>query len=180
MAHQENLSRQLIEAARNNSVEDIERLLKMGAEVDYDKGHPLACAAYHGHRAAVEILLKAGANVSLEYGGNTPAGHARAQQYDKIAELIEQTPAADTPDEIIFHTSLSDRVLEEIFNFTSLERISLIRNGRHGPVEAVIRESFSKIENTPSLKKAFDEHVRRGGKTDARAIFPNKPCRKLP
>ena len=125
------------------------------------------------------VLLKAGADTSLRNCiSYTAECCASYYKYNDIVKILQNPPpkraVVENPDEIIFQRPLSNRTLEEIFNFVSLERISLIRNGDYGPVEAIVRESFSVIEDESVLRKAFEEHVKRGGKADESVIFPNR------
>lgn len=92
-------------------------------------------------------------------------------------------PPKEDPEIVIFRQQAGDRVLEDIFNFASLERITFVRQGPGAPVEAMTRQSFAEVASRALLKKAFDEHVKRGGKVREEEIFPDaktKITSKLP
>ncbi|MCE9506853.1 MAG: ankyrin repeat domain-containing protein [Alphaproteobacteria bacterium] len=181
---QKGLNDTLLRAAGNGHLGDVLSLLERGADVDcQDNGGstPLINASIGGYFEVVKVLLEAGADASV-YNNykNTAMIYAVHYKRENVVEILKNPPSKN-PDEVIFERKISNRTLEEIFNFVSLERISLIRNGKYGPVEAVVRESFSVIENEAALRKAFEEHVRRGGTADESAVFPNKLLKnKLP
>jgi len=92
-------------------------------------------------------------------------------------------PKKKDPDIVIFRQQAGDRVLEDIFNFASLERITFVRQGPGAPVEAMTRQSFAEVASRALLKKAFDEHVKRGGQVKEEDVFPDtktKITSKLP
>jgi hypothetical protein len=188
MTEKKQLNEMLGKAACDGRVDEVMALLEQGADIDSrDYGGtdstPLIHAAYRGHLKVVEFLLIKGADLQhSNQQGRTAEDYARERGHHKILELLHNPPTWNqTPEEIIFQRPLSNRTLEEVFNFVSLERISLIRNGKYGPVEAVVRESFSAIEDETTLRKAFEEHVKRGGKADEGVVFPNKLLKnKLP
>jgi hypothetical protein len=177
------LNEELAIAAREGDTMEVRALLEKGADVNYrgeDLRTPLMEAAYNGRRRISEILLDAGADRTLRDAyGATAAEDARAEGHAEVAKFIENyvRPKRDImrekADEIIICRPLSDRILEEIFNFSAMERISLVRDGRNGPVEAITRESFAEVADQSALRKAFEEHVRRGGTADEAAVFPN-------
>jgi len=184
---QRELNDRLVAAAADGREDVVERCLAEGADVNAVNGRKrtaLTRAAYYGYAGIVKILLAAGADKNLfDDEGVTAEGDARVGGYGDLADLIRDyvPPAPPSPDEIIFHRPLGDRTLQESFNFVSLERISLIRESPQGAVEAMFRESFSKIDDEDALRKAFDEHVKRGGTVEESVVFPNKlPKAKMP
>jgi ankyrin repeat protein len=184
---QKELNDELLRTAGNGQVNYVLSLLERGAEVDSRDNSgstPLMNACIGGHFDIAKALLEAGADASIRNNyKNTAEMYAVHYKHNDIVTILRNPPpkSNETPDEVIFERKISNRTLEEIFNFVSLERISLIRNGKHGPVEAVVRESFSVIEDESALRKAFEEHVKRGGAADESAVFPNKLLKnKLP
>lgn len=180
----------LFEAAYYNRIDDLIELLSQ-EDLDINvlngtRSTALIGAAVQGHIEAARLLLENGADIAhVNQWGMTALGYAVEKGHKAIVELLKNPPPLkrlnQNPDQVIFTSALSNRTMEEVFNFVSLERITLIRNGRRGPVEAVTRESFSVIADESALRKAFDEHVKRGGKADESAVFPNKlPKNKLP
>lgn len=132
----------------------------------------------------------------------TPLQMARHKKYDEIALILEKAIAereekdkiaraaaererlerekakreaerSKNKDVVIYFQELGDRTIEEIYNFPALERITLVRKGEEGPVEAVTRQDFAELGEKSTLRKAFEEHVRRGGTTSVNAVFPN-------
>jgi len=158
----------LFEAAKAGDAEQVAHLISLGADVN--SYYNLIFAAHSGHLDVVYLLLEAGADKSFVSNGLTAAEWARNNNHAKIAEVINKY-MPPTPDQVITHSPLGDRTLQEVFNFATMERISMIRNGRHGPVESFVRESFSVLADQPSLREAFKEHRRRGGTAEEEAVF---------
>jgi hypothetical protein len=185
---QQELNDQLLAAASiyKGQMGPVLSLLELGAEVDCRSNNgktPLIMATIWENLGVVSVLLGAGADTSLrDEEGKAAADYARHRP--DILDILKFPPpkkVVEIPDEVIFQRPLGDRTLQESFNFVTRERISLIRNGKHGPVEAMVRENFSVIEDEATLRKAFEEHVRRGGKTEEAVVFPNKLLKnKLP
>jgi hypothetical protein len=175
MTDKKELDERLKQAAENGNVALVEALLKEGADVDGDRGLPLIWAAYNGHLAVVNVLLDAGADATLNYdGGKTPAQYAKEGRHVEILKALTTPRIVETPEEITFRRPLGNRTLEEIFNFTALERISLVRKSKYGAVEAITYTSFENVNDQSMLRKAFEEHVKRGGNTDEAVVFPNR------
>jgi ankyrin repeat protein len=169
------LNKQLLEAAKTGDAEEAASLLEQGANVDGNNGEALIWAAYAGHLEVVKVLLDAGADTTLINKDMTAEEWALGQGHTEIARALKgPRKKTSTPNQIIYDRRVSDRMLEEIFDFETLEKISLIRkDGRNGPVEAVEIKSFAEIETQPRLREAFNEHVRRGGKIDESLVFPH-------
>ena len=72
-----------------------------------------------------------------------------------------------------------DRTLQEVFDFNRGERVSLIRKGEHGPVEAVQRQRFAEVEPA-SLKQAFDACVQKGGTPKVESLPTSQTIHKKP
>lgn len=92
----------LIPAAERGHVETVDALIEAGVAVDHVNRlgwTALLEAVILGnggarHRAIVELLVKAGADVNLaDKDGVTPLRHARARGYDDIATLLEKAGA---------------------------------------------------------------------------------------
>jgi hypothetical protein len=63
------------------------------------------------------------------------------------------------------------------------ERVTLIRQGRLGAVETAVITGFSAIEDqsdSSMLRKAFNEHARRGGETEESAVFTRNISKPKP
>jgi ankyrin repeat protein len=185
---QKKLDAMLSDAAYVGRTDDVLSLLEKGADVNStndSRRTPLMRAAYHGHLETVQILLEAGADrTPRDDSKDTAEDDARKNGHKNVETLLQEyVHVAKTSDEIIFQSKISNRTLEEVFNFVRRERISLIRKTPHGAVEAMTCVNFSAIEDQSDdsqLRKAFNEHVKRGGTVDEAVIFPNKlPKNKL-
>ena len=173
----------LVWAANNGHAACVSFLLEKGADPDIrqtlERWTPLMCAASKGHAETVEILVKAGANPSLRNkDGNNALALARMENHHEIVNILD-----NNPDEISFFHNVDDRVMQEVFNFPRKERVTLIRKIRGGDVEAMQRDSFRSLDDQPGLRRAFEEHAKRGGKMTEEEVFENalpKKDRMLP
>lgn len=219
------LNKQLLKAVSKNELDEVQRLIESGADIESQAGFfylrqtPLGIASFNGNLDVVKYLLDKGANVNvLDSARATPLYNA--VRYSKSVDIVrllmqrgadpniedregysalmyarkkkkqylvrimeekvvmppkpqEKAPEALNPDEVIFQRPLGDRILQESFDFVALERVSLVRKSAQGAVEAMSRDGFSVIEDQSTLRKAFEEHVRRGGKTEESRVFPN-------
>ncbi len=161
----------LIQAACKGQTEAIRWLLDHGAAINRQdnagKWTPLMCTGYYGHPEAAQLLLERGARRDLvNHKGQTALACAREQQKPAAAQVL-----LNNPDEISFFYSLSDRTMQEVFNFPRRERVTLIRQGDNGPVEAMQRDSFTSLDDLTGLRKAFAEHKRMGGKLEETDVF---------
>jgi ankyrin repeat protein len=82
----------LLEAAEKGRLEDVERLIRSGADPDTQDGDgatPLIVSATHGHIEVAEALLKSGANVNARNAaGLTPLSAAVDAGHTAVAELL--------------------------------------------------------------------------------------------
>lgn len=129
-------------------------------------------AAYNGHALVVRYLLDMGADRTLRDSQNEIAeDDARNKGHIEALDLLRNYwSVPSTPDQVIYERPLSNRTLEEVYDFTSLERISMIRKSSKGAVEVVTREKFSLISKD-DLRKAFNEHRARGDTADEMQVF---------
>ena len=161
----------IVEAAKKGDVLHVKFLIEKGVDVDTDNGEALLWAAMRGHREVVELLLEAEANVFFTNdNGSTAAQLARYHAHRDIEALIKERQQRD---EITLKRRVSDSILEEVFNFKSLERITLLRAVDGGEAVSFQRDSFSALEDS-ALRSAFNQHVKRGGKTDESRVFTSK------
>lgn len=197
-------------AAWHGQTRAITYLLEQGAEIDHiDKGGETALS--HAIRLdrlhCVEELLRKGARTDIkDHKGRDAFELAVRESRTEIGERImrhndmlkakkerdsrakaepprkeaPQTQKQD-PDIVIFRHKAGNRVLEEIFNFAALERVTFVRANEDAPVEAMLRENFADMTNTTLLKRALAEHGKRGGKVTELDIFTNdKPKLSTP
>lgn len=167
----------IFSAALGNHTECMRRLLEAGADINArnSKGStPLMAAAFHGHLQATEFLVDAGADRFLRNKEGTDAlGFAKLRGFAEIIAAL-----SSDPNQITHVSRIGDRLLEEVFNFRTLERISFVRKDAGQPVEALYRESFARIENLSALRKAFEQHRARGGTRSEQDVFPNVLSKK--
>lgn len=197
-------------AARHGRVDAVKCLIERGASVDFQDRNlytALMYAANYGHHGVVVALLDAGADISLRSASGSVAryfasssgkqGIVKMLDAYKSGDWVRKEPQAKTPekkpaavavagveaDEIVFERPfLGNRLLQEVFNFRALERITVIRKDADSAVESMTREPFSAIESQSILREAFAEHVRRGGKTREEEVFGHTtlPKHKFP
>jgi ankyrin repeat protein len=83
---------ELIEAAKAGRIEEVKRLIAVGANVNAatEGGKtPLHGAAAFGHEAVVQALLKVGANVNAaDQDGRTPLHEAAAKGPGAVVEML--------------------------------------------------------------------------------------------
>lgn len=160
-------------------VECVRLLLEKGATVDARNSAgctALMGAAERGRTEIVGILLAAGADASLRGKDKSAIDWATMNAHWDVAKILLSAvmpKPVESADEVTFERQVSNRTLEEVFNFAALERVSLIRKSPQGAVESLTREKFSEIGDKETLRRAFEEHVRRGGKTEESKVFPN-------
>ncbi|MEZ0260877.1 MAG: ankyrin repeat domain-containing protein [Alphaproteobacteria bacterium] len=157
----------------------VKHLLDLGAPVDglnEVKATPLMGAAEQGHFECAKLLFEAGADRELRHkGGANAIEFALVNGHYKIVGLLvaeKPEPRAANPEEVVFHRPLGDKVLEEVYDFKTLERISLVRAFDGGPVEAVTRQDFDDLHDRDALHRAFNEYAKKGGKRDEAEVFP--------
>ena len=78
----------------------VELLLQAGADMDRrlpNGATPVYLAAQNGHKAAVQKLVAAGADLSIGCGGHTPADIAKKRGFVKVAELLYRAAARPNP-----------------------------------------------------------------------------------
>ncbi|MEZ0225378.1 MAG: ankyrin repeat domain-containing protein [Alphaproteobacteria bacterium] len=161
----------LVWAASRGHLETLRWLLDHGAEVnavDTANGWTaLMSAANKGQDDMVRLLMEHGADAAIvSKQGKTAKMCAVEAKHTGTASLLDLNP-----DQISFSWPLRDRIMQEVYHFPRRERVTLIRNGETGPVEAMQRESFSSLEDLSGLRKAFAEHRRMGGKLEESDVF---------
>lgn len=191
----------LATAAYNGHLDCVVFLVEHGAEVDAQNGAgytALMCAATKNHSEIAEYLLSNGADPQIKLDGRTAADYAknyghrglefklrRAQKVTPAARTIPpRKPQAARPptgdalapcvegDELICSRPLTNRILQEIFNFRAQEQITLVRQTVSGPVEAITRRSFASMEDGTVLERAFETYQKLGGDMPAHKALP--------
>ncbi len=172
-------------AAYKGQLPAVTLLLDRGANINAADMHgdgPLMNAMFDGNRDIILELLRRGADKSIKNNrGLTPMDRARKCSAEiradmGIPEEKPSVPAVDPdiaadPDEIILRRRVGDKIIAEAFNFAARERISMVRSGPDGPVEAMTRESFDAIGER-SLRRAFEVYAGQGGAIPESEVFP--------
>jgi len=160
----------LLEAAGAGHGDCVRFLLNAGADINVrnEKGSTaLMLAAFHGQADMAALLIANGADKTLRNNfKNDAAAYARQQGHADVLEVLTQKP-----DQIIYRHVLSDRVMEEVYNFPMRERVTLMRREPGGLVEAFNRESFADLQNSPGLRQAFARHKLLGGTLTESDVF---------
>lgn len=158
----------------------VKLLIARGADVNARNRSgctPFTAAAEKASAAVVAALVEAGADTAatcLSRSGRAWALEAgNLEVADMLAPKPKARPRVEGEDEVTLTRALGDRTLEEIFNFATRERISLLRDGPGGTVEAMTRESFSVIDDKDALRRAFDVYVKKGGTLAEQDVFPD-------
>ncbi|MDE1153250.1 MAG: ankyrin repeat domain-containing protein [Micavibrio sp.] len=169
-------------------------LLNNGADInqrDTSGSTALIHAVINSNYRCVSLLLDAGANMYIgDSGGRTPRQHVprgrgraigllldshdkalRAATKEKAAPAPQAAPAGEDPDVVILRQQIGNRMLEEVFNFAARERLTLIRKDIDAPIEAMTRQNFNELAESPLLRRAFAEHKRRGGQLTESDVF---------
>lgn len=125
--------------------------------IDHHKTLREAAKRERAERLAAEIMA-----------GQRALAEKRAQEQAETERRAKKEHA----DVVIFTQHMGDLVLEDAFNFASLERLTFVRKGPGGDVQSMTRESFNEVNNQRLLRQAFEEHVKRGGTTPENEVFP--------
>lgn len=186
---QKELNDKLQVAAEAGNAAEVASLLAKGAEIDCRhctegcRETPLMKAAQGGHREVIRLLLEKGADKALSSAGaKTAEDMARNFKHLDLADFLHEYGEKKSPDKVIFSDKIGMAVRENIYDFVMRERVTLIRSDKFGPVEAMNIIGFSALEDQSDdsmLRKAFNEHVSRGGKADESVIFPNRLVKSL-
>jgi hypothetical protein len=88
----------LMQAARQGSLKDVQRLLRASADVNATnaiQGTALTAAAFYGKGLVVDLLVKAKADVHVKtMNGKTAADFARDRGYKELAQRLDQAMLA--------------------------------------------------------------------------------------
>lgn len=162
----------LMIAARQLYADMVVQLIEHGADASLrDKqGLNAMMYAFHGadakydNRATQDHLVDIRARALRCYRALTLA----EAQGARPAPARESLPAPVT--DITLQRALGDRIMQETFDFAAHERITLVRKGEQGPVEALLREDFSAISDA-TLHNAFNAYAARGGTLTQEQVF---------
>lgn len=158
----------LVWAANDGKIDAVRWLLDNGATVDIRTGDgqwtPLMVAAVMDHPAIVDLLLERGAKPDVKnHVGRTLVEVLIERGKPQMAKYIAERIMPD-PREVAYFHPVADLTMQEIYNFALKERITILRKGRDGDAQAIQREHFSTLAEKSALRRAFEEHQRRGGK----------------
>jgi hypothetical protein len=134
---------------------------------------PLTAAAGGGHKDVAQLLYDLGGDpAEKNLTGMSALDYARSAGYTDVIEIL-RAPRGN-PVEVTFSRQMGDRTLQEVFNFTRQDRVTLVRKGETGPVEAMQRDNFADIKDEWDLKRAFETYKKRGGTITESAIFADR------
>jgi hypothetical protein len=133
----------------------------------------ITAAAGGGHKEVAWELYSRGADpAERNLTGMSAFDCARSAGY---VDIIDELRRPREVVEVSFTRETGGRTLQEIFNFTHQERLTMIRKGGvTGPVEAIQRESFENVKDEWRLREAFNIYKKRGGTVTEAAIFPRR------
>jgi hypothetical protein len=166
----------LFYAAQYGRKDAVEFLLDAGISLNVKNrigSTPLTGAAGGGHKeVAWELYMRGADPKEKNLTGMSAFDYARSAGYVDMIDLLLRPREVV---EVTFSRQTGDRTLQETFNFTHQERLTLIRKGGEaGPVEAMQREGFDKVTDEWRLREAFALYKKRGGTITEAGAFPRK------
>lgn len=168
-------------AAQHGRMDAVVFLLQKGIPLDVKNrigSTPLMGAAGGGHKEVARLLYDLGSDpYARNLTGSSAASYARGAGYTDVAETLSRPRNVD---DVSFTRSVGDLTIQEIFNFNSADRLTVVRREQNGPVEAVQRESFKDLTDKTQLRKAFDAYVKKGGKRPESDFFEAPPAPPAP
>jgi hypothetical protein len=182
----QNLIDRFVNAATTGNKELGEKLIAEGVNVngrlsgrrDYTA---LITAAYGGHLSFVEMLLQNGADPGLVWEGKNAKAWAADNNKTDVMEFINSWKSKSSPeelaqkkDQVVICSAIGSRTLEEVFNFAARERISMVCDRPGAPVQTILREPFSAIEDQSGIETAFKLYKEYGGKLTVDDVFPGR------
>jgi hypothetical protein len=161
-------------AISSKNVDMVKLLLDHGANPQgrcdmHERYTPIELAQHNKDEDMVRLLREA---IAATIGRERDAFEKRQREIAAREKQEKEAERAKDRDIVMVFSALGDRTLQEIYNFSSLERFTLVRKGEDGPVEAVTRQDFADIGDKPGLRAAFAEHQRRGGTASEKSVFP--------
>lgn len=167
----------LFYAAQYGRMDAVLFLLKEGIELDVKNrigSTPLMGAAAKGHKEVARLLYDLGSDPYAKNAtGSSAVSYARGAGYADVVKDLSQPRQADT---VTFTRPVGDLTLQEVFNFAKRDRLTILRRGADGPVEAVQRDSFTDLSDKAALREAFTAYAKRGGKLPESDFFPPPPA----
>jgi hypothetical protein len=170
-------------------------LIERGAQVEnaFRQGDTtLMFAIYGGNADCIRELLQHGASTTAMNDKGLTAIDLTKDRNEavRLAMGLRDEPKeppkppappdlAPDPDEIVLRRKIGDKILEEVFNFSARERVSLIRGAANGPVETMTRENFDDIGER-ALRRAFEAYARQGGAIPEAEVFPQAMAKVKP
>lgn len=167
----------LVNAIVSNHGEIVDLLLEKGASItlkDATDRTPLDNAVNYKMKEMAARLSKHAAKLATEREARQ---RARDEVLRRAQEEADRRASQEYANVVVFKQRAGDHTLEDVFNFVSLERLTLVRKGDDGPVETMTRQNMADMDNRTMLKKALEEHANRGGTLTEKDIFPDEKPR---
>ncbi|MDD9899487.1 MAG: hypothetical protein OXT65_00740 [Alphaproteobacteria bacterium] len=157
-------------AAKDKNWDAVRALLEADACDATDRANTLTWALHYGDREMAGLLVSHGVDpYEIDTGsGKPPISYARS---DDMREFVAQKSIElGLCDNITMSYSLAGHGIKEVYSFPKKERISFALNAK-GEICGLMRQPFADIQSLPDLRKAFDMHRARGGKTPEEEVF---------
>lgn len=175
-------------AVQNGNADTVKLLLERGAALDTpdEAGRTPLGNAVHFKRGEMITLIaahvlqrEAAAREALRKlaEGEDAARKQAAEQRAALEREAARRTQKEYAEVVVFTQKIGDLVLEDAFNFASFERLTFVRKGPGGDVQSMARQSFQEMGNQQLLRRAFQEHVKRGGTAEECDVFPNEKPR---
>lgn len=177
----------LYHACQKLRIDMVQELLARGADPDMTDKDGEVCLygtlrgfAENGEDpcSIIRMLINAGADVYKQtHDGKTVLSHLKAMEMPENykasrEEIFEQlTQPIATESEITFNRRIGRHDIDEIYRFDLQERFTYVRRRGHSDIEAVCRESFAAIGDTPALREAFKKHAELGGTVTPESVL---------
>ncbi len=173
----EELGEKFVDAAKEQNLAEMKRLLELGADINYanknNKNTALHWASDKNNFEIVTYLLKNGADKTYKASnGHDAESIARYYKHLKMADFIKNfipgPPVSVTLESPFGNTSGQ---LIEVFNFATRSRTSSIYNTENKTYSAPTTQGFDEIRDKSAIRRAFAEYKKQGGALDEDVIY---------
>lgn len=192
----------LAHAVREGKADFVRELMKRNARIDIpDKNGVLPFyyilnSSSSNVRDFLKLFLEAGADpFALDLTGKNafeiyrskssdfywhPDGvksllYGKIEKKEQVFNREPPKPPAEAALTVIFNRAAGSHDIEEVYLFETKERVTYYHKPGSKVLETATRESFATLGDQPSLRAAFDEHVKLGGKLTEEDVFTFGP-----